>query len=519
MERLLDRYVRDAALKEQPLHALQFAYQADRSVETALHRLVYRLEDARNKGCMAVGLFLDVERAFNYTTVEAICRAAERHGLGVTITRWIRNMLYTRQLTVTRGEGTVRASVRRGCPQGGVISPLLWCLVVDELLGRLSRASIYAQGYADDLAVVVRARDANTASSLVREALDLVSRWCREVGLNVNPEKTEMVRFTRWRKLEGWRDPKFRGTAIKPSEQLKHLGVILDAKLNWGKHMERVRDRACALLWATRRACGVTWGLNPKAMHWIYTAVVRPAVLFGAVIWRSRTRLKTAKGMLTHVQRLASRGTTTTMKTAPSMALETLETLMNWPPLYTVVQSAAAASAYRLMSTTQWQGELTQGSHTDIVGILREASPLSFLTRDRDVARYRLNNTYKVVYPERDEWETESGPLREQELIWYTDGSKMEEGSGVGLCLDGSSREMHIPLGKHSTVFQAEITAIQACALGNRAAGYRGKRICICSDSQAALKALERGKINSRLVRDGRDALQDLADLNRVTLI
>ena len=95
----------------------------------------------------------------------------------------------------------------------------------------------------------------------------------------------------------------------------------------------------------------------------------------------------------------------------------------------------------------------------------------------------------------------------------------MEEGSGAGLCLDGSSREMHIPLGNHRPIFQAEITAIQACALENQAAGYRGKRICICSDSQAALKALERVKINSRLVRDCRDAQQDLADLIRVTLI
>ena len=138
---------------------------------------------------MAVGLFLDIEEAFKFTTVEAICRAAERHGLGVTITRWIRNMLSTHQLTVTRGEGTVTASVGRGCPQVGVISPLLWCLVVDELLDRLSRADIYAQGYAGDLAVVVRARDANTVSSLAQKALNLVSRWCREVGLNATRRK------------------------------------------------------------------------------------------------------------------------------------------------------------------------------------------------------------------------------------------------------------------------------------------------------------------------------------------
>lgn len=108
--------------------AVSTAYQADRSVETALHRLVYRLEDARNKNCIAVGLFLDIEGAFNCTTVESICRAAERHGLGATIIRWISNMLSTRLLTVSRGKGTVKASVGRGCPQGGVISQLLGCL-------------------------------------------------------------------------------------------------------------------------------------------------------------------------------------------------------------------------------------------------------------------------------------------------------------------------------------------------------------------------------------------------------
>jgi hypothetical protein len=29
---------------------------------------------------------------------------------------------------------------------GGVLSPLLWCLVVNELLARLSQGGLYAQG-------------------------------------------------------------------------------------------------------------------------------------------------------------------------------------------------------------------------------------------------------------------------------------------------------------------------------------------------------------------------------------
>lgn len=61
-----------------------------------------------------------------------------------------------------------------------------------------------------------------------------------------------MVHFARRRKLDGWRDLKFRGTAIRPTEQVKHLGVILDAKLNWGLHMQRVRSRACAPMGRTK---------------------------------------------------------------------------------------------------------------------------------------------------------------------------------------------------------------------------------------------------------------------------
>ena len=136
------------------------------------------------------------------------------------------------------------------------------------------------------------------------------------------------------------------------------------------------------------------------------------------------------------------------MRTAPSLALKAL---LNWPPLYVMVQGAAAMAAYRLMRTAQWQGEMAQWSHTTIAGTLREASPAAFLRHDRDLVRYRFDATYKVVYPDRTSWTTETGPLQGQSLIWYTDGSKIEEGSGAGVCLSASNKEVSIPLGKHCT--------------------------------------------------------------------
>ena len=72
-------------------------------------------------------------------------------------------MLTSRLLTMNQGEGTLKVAVRRECPQEEVLSLLIWCLVVNGLLERLNREGIYTQGYAGDIAVVVRAMDATTA--------------------------------------------------------------------------------------------------------------------------------------------------------------------------------------------------------------------------------------------------------------------------------------------------------------------------------------------------------------------
>ena len=57
-----------------------------------------------------------------------------------------------------------------------------------------------------------------------------------------------------------------------------------------------------------------------------------------------------------------------------------------------------------------------------------------------------------------------------------------------------------------------------ACALENDRRGYESKNICICSDSQAALKAPEGCRDKLGLVKDCRSTLQDLAQRNRLTL-
>jgi hypothetical protein len=69
---------------------------------------------------------------------DTMCDALVRHGSEHTIVRWIKATLEGRSTVAALNETSMRVAITRGCPQGGVYSPFLWCLVVNYLITRLS---------------------------------------------------------------------------------------------------------------------------------------------------------------------------------------------------------------------------------------------------------------------------------------------------------------------------------------------------------------------------------------------
>jgi hypothetical protein len=82
-------------------------------------------------------------------------------------------------------------------------------------------------------------------------------------------------------------------------------------------------------------------------------------------------------------------------------------------------------------------------------------------------------------------------------LIWYTDGSKTNKGTGPGVYCYETRRRLSFSLGQYTMVFQAEVYAIKACADENidrnyKNRNYKNRTIYILSDSQAANQALDK---------------------------
>ena len=72
--------------------------------------------------------------------------------------------------------------VSRRCAQGGVSSPIIWCLVANGLLKALNVGGRYVKTYADDVLILVKGRCIEATMDLMHFGLKRVERWCEATG-------------------------------------------------------------------------------------------------------------------------------------------------------------------------------------------------------------------------------------------------------------------------------------------------------------------------------------------------
>ena len=102
---------------------------------------------------------------------------------------------------------------------------------------------------------------------------------------------------------------------------------------------------------------------------------------------------------------------------------------------------------------------------------------------DRTVATYHFKQRYKTLIPKR-EWDDEVLPQLDFYYFFiYTDGSKMNSGSGVEIYFEVFNLKVSQILGEFATEFHTEIAmSIEAKIISIT------RKLAIKSDSQAAIK-------------------------------
>lgn len=392
LEKLVDRHIRGTYLTVNELSNDQHAFRGGRSTDSALHALVYDVEKSLQAKESVLCAFLDIEGAFDNTLSESIMRAAADKGVSRGLVSWIGSALADRHLTVTINGTTITRTTGRGCPQGSVLAPLDWILVIDGLLRLLRREGFACHGYADDIVIAIRGKFKATLCEVMQRALKTVEQWCAQHKLTVNPSKSNLMFFTRSRDNVLPTLPKLFGETIPRSREVKHLGVILDEKLNWKPNLEHRINKATNAFWMIRKAVGNTWGLSPKTIMWMYNTIIIPFFVHGGVVWWHKKDTVT-RNKLTSLQRLATLNTTRAMTTTPSKALDAL---LHLPALDTRLEETAMRTAMRLSMNGLWHAVAARPveGHSKKIDKWLQGQPIALC--DWSPTRYFFDRPYNV---------------------------------------------------------------------------------------------------------------------------
>ena len=135
MERLVYWNLLNTSLKTNPLNVRQHGVRKGLSTDTAMSATIGRIEKGlRRKKGLAIGVFLDIRGAFDNVNIAFTSKALLERGFDPEMVQWYTHYLENRIATATVRGVSVRGLLKRGVPQGGILSPLAWNCNIDKLL-------------------------------------------------------------------------------------------------------------------------------------------------------------------------------------------------------------------------------------------------------------------------------------------------------------------------------------------------------------------------------------------------
>jgi hypothetical protein len=446
--------------------------------------------------------------AFDQSSFKSIVRAARERGVDEGVIKWIRSMLRSRRVRARVDECNREFTTVKGTPQGGCISPLLWCLLVDDLIKKVRLAGGNPIEYADDLGIIVSGKRwmREILCDIMGKVIKTVEEWCVSEGLSVSAGKSNIMEFSKARVRPLLRSFYMFGELIPQAKSIKHLGVTIDDKMLWTDQIENATKKGKKVLWASRKMIGKDWGLSPKMALWIYNHIVIPKVTYGCTVWWHRAERSTNQAKLKALQRTALMLVTGAVNNTPGMALEAL---LGVPPLDLKIQALALQGCERLQRCGMWKRDCGLTENRKVEQLLAEILDRS--GSDFRNVGWSLKNKFECVINEGGNWSFNLN-IRNNASCWVIRSIKTEEGGvGIGSVNEVRDVEWSTKIEDHCSSMHADIIAIRKLVEQEEGREEGRKSLPILTGNKVAVQALRNPKISSRTVWECVEKLNDYA--------
>ena len=265
----------------------QHGFRAGRSCLSQLlehfETVTQTLEDGDNVDV----IYLDFSKAFDKVDFLVTLRKLKYLGITGNVGKWIYSFITGRtQTVIVSGIKSDVSEVKSGVPQGSVLGPLLFLILLGDI--DKSVASAFVSSFADDTRVGRRIKTPADVQAL-QEDLNTIYRWSSKNNMKFNSDKFECIRYGKKKDFHdttGYLSDT--NTAITPADQVNDLGVLISSNCLFKNQIDDVvktANKLCAWILRTFKTRA------PKLMILLWKSLVLSKLDYCSQLWSP-----TAKG-------------------------------------------------------------------------------------------------------------------------------------------------------------------------------------------------------------------------------
>ena len=525
----------------------QAGFRQHRSTEDQVTYIAQKIEDGLQDKQHTLTVWIDLEKAYDKVWKDGLRRKLQKSGVTGYMYQWISQYLNNRKARVhVNGSYSRKKTLREGVPQGGVLSPTLFLVFINDIVGDLPR-KVEGAIYADDLVLWCSEEHITTANYRLQQALNVLERWTKQWLVKINAKKTTYTVFSLSPK-EQKANLCINGQTLLAEDNPTYLGVTFDKRLTWKRQTEKAESRGKTRLALMKKLAGTTWGADNRTLKRLYTGRVRPVLEYGMTAWG--TTAKSNFERVSKVQNQATRIITGAMKSTPIQELETITGLQSLEDRRNTKLLTQAAKFKRLPGhpmkerlSQPTKGRLKRESfihqsrklerqHQDILDHDPKEIPLCLAVPAwTDGTPPLIQCSIPGIGPK----DSQSGPERKSHTLehlqthypkqsWthvYTDGSAEEAvrcgGAGVYIQYPGGREDrLCLATGLYSTNYRAEAEAMKTAAAHIEASTHASHNVVFLTDALSILQALQSNRDTG--LNDLSASLASICQRHRVTL-
>ena len=181
-------------------------------------------------------VFLDISKAFDKVWHEGVIHKLKCNGITSNLLTFLDNYLKGRhQHVVLNGTESKWMKVNAGVPQGSVLGPYL--VYINDLPDNINSEM---RLFADDSFLFTKVEGIDCTQDKIEEDLATIGRWAYQWKMAFNPDITKQaveILFSVKNKITVHPALIFNDVSVAREESTKHLGIHLDTRLNFSKHV------------------------------------------------------------------------------------------------------------------------------------------------------------------------------------------------------------------------------------------------------------------------------------------